>query len=194
MSWLKPSGTLRRDWARLSAGNSRCSLMASTNWLGSIPNGFVQFGLLEQRDVAGRAVQLRGNREQAGGRVAGLQGGQCAPGLKHFGQARNSALAHLVAARATKQQGDQVALLGAQALGARGLAVTDHGLYAGHVSGQSGTAGATQARGLRAPGNTVGWRESVGRTGCGWRAAGRRPAAGGVRGPAGPARRATISL
>ena len=89
--------------------------------------GVVQFVGLKQRGIARRGILLRRHGEQAGRRIACLQAGQGAPGFQHFGQAGNCILAHLVAAGATQEQGDQVALFDTQTLGVPGQGVADQG-------------------------------------------------------------------
>ncbi|MCY1523759.1 hypothetical protein D9M68_586660 [compost metagenome] len=69
---------------------------------------------------------MRGDRKQAGWLVTGLQFDQRAPGFQYFRQACNGVLAHLVAAGAAEQQGDQIALFDAQALGMAGQRVANH--------------------------------------------------------------------
>ncbi|MNO76120.1 hypothetical protein D3C76_671870 [compost metagenome] len=70
--------------------------------------------VLEQRAVARRAVHMGGDDEQRRRELGVLQADQFAPRLEHLRQAGDTALAHLVAAGAAHQQGDQVGLLDGQ--------------------------------------------------------------------------------
>ena len=96
-----------------------------------------QFGGAEQRLVARRTIQLRGNGEQAGRCVGALQRSQLAPAFQRLGQARDTALAHLVAAGAAQQQGGEIDLLDALAGAVVGQAVAHLGALQAVLAGDA---------------------------------------------------------
>src|SRR5690606_3622667 len=97
----------------------------------------MQLAVAEQRLVAWRSVDLRGDGKQAAWGGGAVQGGQRTPVLECLGQACDAALAHLVAAGAAEQQGAQVNLLLAQALAIACQAVVNLNLLQAMLAGKA---------------------------------------------------------